>query len=43
MSLPRRGPETSHVEEIADLAAAALDVAVTVTAAAVVIVRRRAQ
>src|ERR1700730_19047142 len=38
-----RGPKTSHVEEIADLAASARDVAFAAPSAAVVIVRRRAQ
>src|SRR5260221_4146607 len=38
--VPCRGPETSHVEEIADPAASALDVALAPPSAAVVIVRR---
>src|SRR5207302_7531657 len=38
-----RGPKASHVEEIADLAASALDVAFAAPAAAVVIVRRGAE
>jgi len=43
LELLGRGAETSHVEEIADLAASTLDVAFAPPSAAVVIVRRRAQ
>src|SRR5438132_11863538 len=41
--VPCRSPKTSHIEEIADLAASALDVAFAAPSAAVVIVRRCAQ
>ena len=41
--VPGRGAHTSHIEEIADLAASALDMAFTTALAAVVIVRRGAQ
>src|SRR3984893_12524211 len=41
--VPGRGPETGHVEEVADPAAAALDVALALPSAAVVIVRRSPQ
>src|SRR5437763_9523040 len=41
--VPRRGPETSHVEEIAHLAASALDLALAASFAAIVIVRSDAE
>jgi hypothetical protein len=38
-----RGPETRHVEEVANLAASALDVALTLPSTAIVIIRSHTQ